>query len=111
MWTRSPLTTLKRNSSLGLATITHPFHPLRGQQFQVLNITKRFGREILIIKHLHEGTKGVDRSWTDMANPDPYNLPDMPAPILSFQHLQQLVDRVQTISNKNKEEASDAKKI
>ncbi len=51
--------------------VTHPFHPLRGQQF--VSVGTRYGRygtQILLV--LDDGlVRGVARQWTDLVAPDP----------------------------------------
>jgi len=54
---------------LGSAEITHPFHPLRGQQFVVLKIRKVSGVETLSLRRAESGTFAVPREWTDWAPP------------------------------------------
>lgn len=63
---------------MGWAVITHPFHPLRGQRFEVLKTRKVAGIETLILRHPQKGSHGVTREWTDWAIPadcDPVDLP------------------------------------
>jgi hypothetical protein len=54
---------------LGSAEITHPFHPLRGHQFDVLKIRKVSGVETLSLRHAERGSFAVPREWTDWAPP------------------------------------------
>jgi hypothetical protein len=54
---------------LGLAEITHPFHPLRGHRFAVLKVKKVSGAEILSLRHAEMGSLAVRREWTDWAPP------------------------------------------
>jgi hypothetical protein len=54
---------------LGLAEITHPFHPLRGQQFAVLKLRTVSGVELLSMRHPDLGSLSVARDWTDWAAP------------------------------------------
>lgn len=85
------LTALKSNKYSGYATITHPFHPLKGECFQILS-TKNFNnKDILSLKTLY-GAIAIPRDWTDKANPNPYQALTNLSPTLSFFHLQQLVE-------------------
>jgi len=59
---------------LGWAEIRHPFHPLRGQRFEVLKKRRIAGIDTLILRELARGTFSVAREWTDWADPSPYNL-------------------------------------
>jgi uncharacterized protein DUF5372 len=52
-----------------LAVITHPFHPLRDQQFAVLKLRTVSGIELLSLRHPELGSFAVARDWTDWAAP------------------------------------------
>lgn len=66
-------TALEHSEHLGWAEIRHPFHPLRGQRFQVLKTRRVAGVDTLILRKLECGTFSVTREWTDWAEP---SLPD-----------------------------------
>jgi hypothetical protein len=53
---------------LGWAEICHPFHPLRGQRFEVLKQRRIAGVDTLILRELERGTFSVVREWTDWAD-------------------------------------------
>src|SRR5258708_29896031 len=69
---RSARTALDRNSHLGWAEICHPFHPLRGQRFQVLKARRIAGIDTLLLRELDRGSFSIAREWTDWADPSPY---------------------------------------
>ncbi len=50
---------------MGCVTITHPFHPLAKQRFDVLKRRRVSGAETLIIRHPDRGTLAVAQEWTD----------------------------------------------
>jgi len=54
---------------LGWAEIRHPFHPLRGQCFEVLKKRRVAGIDTLILRALERGTFSIAREWTDWADP------------------------------------------
>jgi hypothetical protein len=54
---------------LGWATITHPFHPLRNQQFEILKTRRVAGVTTLILRHPQLGSYTVAREWTDLDLP------------------------------------------
>jgi hypothetical protein len=54
---------------LGWATITHPFHPLRNQRFEVLKTRCVAGTETLILRHRDRGSYTVVSEWTDWGLP------------------------------------------
>src|SRR6266704_769025 len=66
---RSARTALDRNSHLGWAEIRHPFHPLRGQRFQVLKARRIAGIDTLLLRELDRGSFSIAREWTDWADP------------------------------------------
>ena len=58
---------------MGWAEIRHPFHPLRGQRFEVLKQRRTGGVDTLILRELERGTFSVAREWTDWADPSLYD--------------------------------------
>ena len=54
---------------MGWAEICHPFHPLRGQRFEVLKKRRVAGVDTLILHELERGSFSVAREWTDWADP------------------------------------------
>jgi len=54
---------------LGWAEIRHPFHPFRGQRFQVLKERRSAGIDTLLLRELARGTFSLAREWTDRADP------------------------------------------
>jgi hypothetical protein len=55
---------------LGWATITHPFHPLRQQRFEVLKTRRVSGIDTLILRHPQLGSYTVTQEWTDWQLPN-----------------------------------------
>lgn len=62
-------TALVNSSNLGWAEIRHPFHPLRGQRFEVLKKRRVSGVDTLILRDREYGSFGIAREWTDWADP------------------------------------------
>jgi hypothetical protein len=62
-------TALAHSSNLGWAEIRHPFHPLRGQRFEVLKKRRVAGFDTLILREREHGSFGIAREWTDWADP------------------------------------------
>ena len=75
---RSARTAPERNSHLGWAEIRHPFHPLRGQRFQVLKARRIAGIDTLLLRELDRGSFSIAREWTDWADPSPYCSLELP---------------------------------
>ena len=61
------------SSPLGWAEICHPFHPLRGQRFEVLKKRRVAGVDTLILRELVRGTFSVPREWTDWTDLSRYD--------------------------------------
>ena len=59
---------------MGWAEIRHPFHPLRGQRFQVLKARRIAGIDTLLLRELDRGSFSIAREWTDWADLSPYCL-------------------------------------
>ena len=49
--------------------ITHPFHPRRGERFEVLKARRYRGRATLILAKGDGGTFSILEEWTDRAAP------------------------------------------
>jgi hypothetical protein len=62
-------TALEPSSPLGWAEIRHPFHPLRGQRFEVLKKRRIAGVDTLILREVKRGSFSVAHEWTDWADP------------------------------------------
>ena len=63
---------------MGWAEIRHPFHPLRGQRFQVLKARRIAGIDTLLLRELDRGSFSIAREWTDWADPSPYCSLELP---------------------------------
>jgi hypothetical protein len=79
------------HSPLGWAEISHPFHPLRGRQFEVLKKRRVAGVDTLILRELERGTVSVPREWTDWADPSAYDPLTLPPHRLAADCLFELV--------------------
>jgi hypothetical protein len=93
-------TALSYSTLSGSATITHPFHPFRGQKIQILKSKCISGIETIIVKHKTRGSFAVPFDWTDLKEPEISNTPNASSPILSFAHLLDLVALVENIKPK-----------
>jgi len=94
------LNALKHNKDLGWATITHPYHPFKGQRFKVLKRRKVAGEDTIIIQGSCRGTFAVPCDWTDQADPNPYDSLNITDPILSSQCLLALTELIEQIEEK-----------
>jgi hypothetical protein len=66
---RSAQTALDYSLDLGWAEIRHPFHPLRGQRFEVLKKRRIAGGDTLVLRKRECGSFSIAREWTDWADP------------------------------------------
>jgi hypothetical protein len=72
-------------------TITHPYHPLRGQQFPVLKTRRVAGTQTLILQAADDSF-AVPLAWTDRGEPSPWSDLKKTPPILYVAHLWALVE-------------------
>src|SRR6266699_272091 len=96
---RSARTALDRNSHLGWAEIRHPFHPLRGQRFEVLKVRRIAGIDTLLLRELDRGSFSIAREWTDWADPSPYDSLDLPSRRLDADSLFELPALLERLTN------------
>jgi hypothetical protein len=62
-------TAVSSSDDLGFVAVTHPFHPLRGQQLGVLYVKQRGGDTVLVCSGGVSGQITVPRAWTDRGEP------------------------------------------
>jgi len=91
-------TALDRNSHLGWAEICHPFHPLRGQRFEVLKKRRIAGVDTLILRECKRGSFSIAREWTDWADPSLYDPLDLPPQRLNADSLFELVTLLEQLT-------------
>lgn len=84
---------------MGWAEIRHPFHPLRGQRFQVLKARRIAGIDTLLLRELDRGTFSIAREWTDWADPSPYDSLDIQPRRLDASLLFELVALLERLTN------------
>lgn len=54
-------------------TVTHPFHPLSGQRFELVGYTHAWGEQRVFFRHPGEArVHSLPASWTDVEGPDPF---------------------------------------
>jgi hypothetical protein len=72
-------------------TITHPFHPLRGQAFPLLSQRFAWGEERVFFPdpQTHE-VRSLPLAWTSLALPDPFLIVADGKAVLCWRDLQQL---------------------
>ena len=88
------------NVHLGWAEIRHPFHPLRGQRFEVLKTRRLAGLDTLILRDLAHGSFSIPRDWTHWADPDPFDVLGLPPQRLEAESLFELVAFLQQLTRR-----------
>jgi hypothetical protein len=83
---------------LGWAEIRHPFHPLRGQRFEVLKKRRLAGVDTLILRELERGSFSIAREWTDWADPPLSDSAEFPPQRLDAPSLLELVTLLEAIT-------------
>jgi hypothetical protein len=83
---------------LGWAEIRHPFHPLRGQRFEVLKKRRVAGVDTLILRELERGSFSVARDWTDWADPTLFDSVGLPPQRLNVRSLLELVALLEVLA-------------
>jgi Family of unknown function (DUF5372) len=89
---------------LGWAEIRHPFHPLRGQRFQVLKARRMGGVDTLILREPARGSFSVAREWTDWADLSLYESLGLPPRRLDADLLLELAVLLERLTSKPKKE-------
>ena len=96
---RPARTAQEHKSHLGWAEIRHPFHPLRGQRFQVLKERRTAGIDTLLLRELDRGTFSIAREWTDWAD-SPYGSLGLPPQRLDADLLFELANLLEKLANR-----------
>jgi len=69
-WIQSSTTT-PPSLEEGIFTVTHPFHPLYGQQFEILNYRHNWGEYRVTFYETPDRVRTLPAAWTSFAPPDP----------------------------------------
>ena len=85
---------------MGWAEITHPFHPRRGQRFQILKARQVSGIQTLVLRGTSGGTFAVHQEWTDQAPPSSSSSLKIVDGILNAHALLALVELVANLGPK-----------
>jgi hypothetical protein len=88
---------------LGWAEIRHPFHPLRGQRFEVLKKRRVAGVDTLILQEYKRGSFSIARDWTDWGDPSGYDSFGLRPGRFEAESLCELATLVEQLIKRNKE--------
>src|SRR6266545_2074167 len=69
-WTQ-PSTTPSPSLAEGVFTVTHPFHPLCGQQFEMLSYRHNWGEYRVTFYQTPDRVRALPATWTSLAPSDP----------------------------------------
>jgi Family of unknown function (DUF5372) len=53
-------------------SVTHPFHPLQGQQFVLVQVRLNWGEERVYYLDANDRLRSIPLRWTSLAAPDPF---------------------------------------
>ena len=79
-------------------TVTHPFHPLYGQQFEILNYRHNWGEYRVTFYETPDHVRTLPAAWTSLVPSDPsVVLASGRAPfrVTDLQALAQLIQRIE----------------
>ncbi len=82
----------------GVFTVTHPFHPLYNQQFEILNYRHNWGEYRVTFYETSEHVRTLPAAWTSLVSPDPSVLlaaGRAPFQVMDLLALAQLVQRIE----------------
>jgi hypothetical protein len=90
-----------------LVRVTHPFHPLSGQQLACVGERyTRYGRRLLL--HVDEATVcAVPPQWTDLVAPDPESVLGTQRALFRVADLLELVRLVEQLSRREAVQKAD----
>jgi hypothetical protein len=69
---KSCQTTLNDHLDDKVFRVTHPFHPLFGQELTVLCRRRIDGEDFLFFQNVENHSNGISIHWTSLIPPDPY---------------------------------------
>ncbi|MDP9373799.1 MAG: Y4bD/Y4pK family protein, partial [Chloroflexota bacterium] len=79
-------------------TVTHPFHPLAGQQFTAVMQRVAYGEpRVFYLDPVTRQVRSLPLAWTDLAAPDPFRRVAADRAILRLTDLQALLALTRTL--------------
>jgi hypothetical protein len=85
-------------------TVTHPFHPLYNQQFEILNYRHNWGEYRVTFYQTSEHVRTLPAAWTSIVPPDPSVVLAAGRAAFRVADLLPLVHLIQRIEQGQKEE-------
>ena len=87
-------------------TITHPYHPLHGQQVEIIRVLSGTDPD-LVVRHPGGRCIIVAMSWTDYAAPPEPDGPRVPPHLLDLDGLYQVAQLIDRIGGDGREPQAD----
>ena len=81
-------------------TVTHPYHPLRGQKLELANVPRRVNSE-LMVRHPEGRCFRIPREWTDYNTPKADQSEESPAHSLDIKGLREIAKIISNIDSEN----------
>ncbi|HVB23397.1 MAG TPA: DUF5372 family protein [Ktedonobacteraceae bacterium] len=86
-------------------TVTHPFHPLYNQQFEILNYRHNWGEYRVTFYETPDRVRTLPAAWTSLVSPDPSVVLAAGRAAFRVTDLLALTQRIQRIEQGRKEAA------
>ena len=86
-------------------TVTHPFHPLYGQQFEILAYRHNWGEYRVTFYDTPEHVRALPAAWTSLAPPDPSVVLAAGQAAFRATDLLQLAELLQRLQHRREEDA------
>ena len=77
--------------------MTHPFHPLRGQKFEMIEYRHAWGEERVYFLDTKGQMQRLPAAWTDVAAVDPFEMIAAGRSALRVEDLLQLADLIERL--------------
>jgi hypothetical protein len=82
--------------------ITHPYHPLRGQKLELINVPRRVNSK-LMLRHPDGRNIRIPRDWTDYNTPQAEQRKASHAHLLDIKGLREIARFISNINSENSE--------
>jgi hypothetical protein len=86
-------------------TVTHPFHPLYGQQFEILSYRHNWGEYRVTFYDTPEHVRALPAAWTSLHPSDPFVVLAEGQAAFRVPDLLQLAQLLQRIQHRREEDA------
>jgi hypothetical protein len=86
-------------------TVTHPFHPLYGQEFEILTYRHNWGEYRVTFYDTPEHVRALPAAWTSLHPPDPSVVLAAGQAAFRIPDLLQLTQVLQRIQQRREEDA------